>query len=71
MFLKKLVNNGAFLSGKQAMIRQPAVDDVEVIVLTATSKENGIFKKSICSSLIPASLGKRLIYAIIIQLGPE
>ncbi len=44
---------------------------MEIIVLPATGKQNRIVGEGVSCGLIPAATGEGLIYAVIVQLGPE
>jgi len=71
VFSEKLSDYGTFLPQKQSALRQTAVYYTKFIVLPATGKQNRVFSQGISCGLIPATAGERLIYAVIIQLGPE
>ena len=66
MFLTKLIDHGTFLAYEQPVLGETAVNNVEVIVLPTTGKQDRVFGKSISCGLIPATAGKRLVHAVIV-----
>ena len=64
-------NHRAFLTKKQPLLRQTAVNNMEIIVLPTAGKENRVVVEDVSCGLIPAATGERLIYTVIVQLGPE
>jgi hypothetical protein len=71
VFLEKLGDHRAFLAKKQPLLRQTAVNNVEIIALPAAGKKDGVFGEGISRGLIPSTAGEGLIYTVIVQLRPE